>query len=190
MFQDFPEELDDFGGHSHGDYGYHHHAFESSTTQSQGPDTYTYTQNFLQRGAFKGKINEIPGFLEVSTNQFMNNEIKRYVGASGTSQLSIGGNSSNGFPIRFTIYPNFPNPFNPTTQIRYDLPKENIVNITIYDVLGRKIRTLMNINQTAGYHSIRWDAKNDMGEDIAAGVYIYTIQTGEFRSSKKMVLLK
>ena len=184
------EELDDFGGHSHGDYGYHHHAFSSSATQSQGPDTYTYTQNFLQRGAFKGKINEIPGFLEVSTNQLMNNEIKRYVGASGTSQLSIGGNSSNGFPVRFTSYPNFPNPFNPTTQIRYDLPKENIVTITIYDVLGRKIRTLMNINQTAGYHSIHWDAKNDIGEDIAAGMYIYTIQTGEFRATKKMVLLK
>ena len=186
----YSEELDDFGGHSHGDYGYHHHAFSSSATQSQGPDTFTYTQNFLQRGAFKGKINEIPGFLEVSTNQLMNNEIKRYVGASGTSQLSIGDNSSNGFPVRFTSYPNFPNPFNPTTQIRYDLPKENIVTITIYDVLGRKIRSLMNNIQAAGYHSVRWDAKNDMGEGVAAGMYIYIIKAGEFRATKKMVLLK
>mgnify|MGYP001158368358 FL=1 len=184
------EELDDFGGHSHGDYGYHHHAFSSSATQSQGPDTYTYTQNFLQRGAFKGVINDIPGFLEVSTNQFMNDEIKRYVGASGTSQLSIGGNSSNGFPDRFTTYPNFPNPFNPTTQIQYDLPEEQNVNIVIYDVMGRNIRTLMNANQTAGYHSVRWDAKNDTGEGVAAGMYIYTIQAGEFRATKKMVLLK
>ena len=135
-------------------------------------------------------INDIPGFLEVSTNQFMNDEIKRYVGASGTSQLSIGGNSSNGFPDRFTTYPNFPNPFNPTTQIQYDLPEEQNVNIVIYDVMGRNIRTLMNANQTAGYHSVRWDAKNDTGEGVAAGMYIYTIQAGEFRATKKMVLLK
>ena len=184
------EELDDFGGHSHDDYGYHHHAFNSSVTQSQGPNTYAYTQNFLQRGAFKGKINEIPGFLEVSTNQFMNNEIKRYVGASGTSQLSIGGISNKGLPVRFTVYPNFPNPFNPTTQIRYNLPKENIVTITIFDLAGRNIRTLMNVEQTAGYHTIGWDASNDLGEGVAAGMYIYTIQAGEYRATKKMVLLK
>ena len=184
------EELDDFGGHSHDDYGYHHHAFNSSVTQSQGPNTYAYTQNFLQRGAFKGKINEIPGFLEVSTNQFMNNEIKRYVGASGTSQLSIGGISNKGLPVRFTVYPNFPNPFNPTTQIRYNLPKENTVTITIFDLAGRNIRTLMNVEQTAGYHTIGWDASNDLGEGVAAGMYIYTIQAGEYRATKKMVLLK
>ena len=56
--------------------------------------------------------------------------------------------------------------------------------------MGRNIRNLMNMNQTAGYHTIRWDAKNDMGEGISAGMYIYTIQAGEFRSTKKMVLLK
>ena len=56
--------------------------------------------------------------------------------------------------------------------------------------MGRSIRTLMNINQTAGYHSIHWDAKNDMGEGVAAGMYIYTIQAGEFMATKKMVLLK
>ena len=125
----YSEVLDDFGGHSHDDYGYHHHAFSSSATQSQGPDSYTYTQNFLQRGAFKGQINEIPGFLEVSTNQFMNDEIKRYVGASGTSQLNIWGKSNSGLPVGFAIYPNFPNPFNPITQIRYDLPKNNLVTM-------------------------------------------------------------
>ena len=56
--------------------------------------------------------------------------------------------------------------------------------------MGRKIRSLMNTSQTAGYYTIRWDAKNDIGEGVAAGMYIYTIQAGEFRSMKKMVLLK
>tara|TARA_B100000575_G_C22928243_1_gene538056 strand:- start:157 stop:609 length:453 start_codon:yes stop_codon:yes gene_type:complete len=93
-------------------------------------------------------------------------------------------------PDVFTLHQNYPNPFNPTTQIQYDLPKDQFVIITIFDVMGRKIRSLKNTNQTAGYHTIRWDARNDMGEGISAGVYIITIQTGEFLATKKMVLLK
>ena len=93
-------------------------------------------------------------------------------------------------PDVYSLHQNYPNPFNPTTQIQYDLPEEQSVTIAIYDVMGRNIRTLMNTNQTAGYHSVRWDAKNDIGEGVAAGMYIYTIQAGEFRATKKMVLLK
>ena len=93
-------------------------------------------------------------------------------------------------PDVFVLHQNYPNPFNPTTQIQYDLPGDQFVNIVIYDVMGRNIRNLMNVNQTAGYHVIRWDARNDMGEGVAAGMYIYTIQAGEFNASKKMVLLK
>ena len=65
-----------------------------------------------------------------------------------------------------------------------------LVSITIYDVMGRNIRTLMNVNQTAGYHSIQWDARNDMGEGVSAGMYIYVIQAGEFRATKRWYLLK
>jgi len=93
-------------------------------------------------------------------------------------------------PEDFVLHQNYPNPFNPTTQIRYDLPEEELVSITIYDVMGRNIRTLMNVNQNAGYHSIQWDAKNDIGEGVSAGMYIYVIQAGDFRAMKKMVLLK
>ena len=93
-------------------------------------------------------------------------------------------------PDVFALHQNYPNPFNPTTQIQYDLPKDQFVSITIFDVMGRKIRSLKNTNQTAGYHTIRWDARNDMGEGISAGVYIITIQTGELLATKKMVLLK
>ena len=120
----------------------------------------------------------------------MNDEIKRYVGASGTSQLNIGGKSNSGLPVGFAIYPNFPNPFNPITQIRYDIPKDNLVNITIYDIQGHNIRTIINKKQDLGSHSCYWDSKNDLGGRVAAGVYIYSIQSGEFKATKKMVLLK
>ena len=93
-------------------------------------------------------------------------------------------------PEVFTLHQNYPNPFNPTTLIKYDLPENSFVSIVIYDIMGRYIRSLMNVNQAAGYHSISWDAKNDIGEGVAAGMYIYTIQAGEFRQVKKMILLK
>jgi len=93
-------------------------------------------------------------------------------------------------PNEFSLNQNYPNPFNPTTQIKYDLPSDSYVNISIYDVMGRKIKSLFNNNQTSGYHSLRWDATNDIGEGVSAGMYIYTIQAGEYRSTKKMVLLK
>ena len=84
----------------------------------------------------------------------------------------------------------YPNPFNPTTNIGYDLPAEEIVNIAIYDLMGRKIKSLVNTKQVAGYRSITWDATNNFGEQVSAGMYIYVIQAGTFRQTKKMVLLK
>ena len=102
----------------------------------------------------------------------------------------VSNDESNQLPTAFNLYNNYPNPFNPTTQIRYDLPEDARVSITIYDLMGRSIKSLVHSNQTAGYHSVRWDATSDMGEGVSAGMYIYTIQAGEFRQTRKMVLLK
>ena len=102
----------------------------------------------------------------------------------------LGAREEVVLPTKFALHQNYPNPFNPTTQIKYDLPSDSYVNISIYDVMGRKIKSLFNNNQTSGYHSLRWDATNDIGEGVSAGMYIYTIQAGEYRSTKKMVLLK
>ena len=80
--------------------------------------------------------------------------------------------------------------FNPITQIQYALPIDANVSITIYDVMGREVRSLENKTVSAGYHSTLWNDTNDLGSPVAAGVYIYAIQAGEFRSTKKMILLK
>ena len=93
-------------------------------------------------------------------------------------------------PTEYALFHNYPNPFNPTTQIRYDLPENAMVNITIYDMMGRQIKTLVNGSQTAGYKSIQWNAINDEGKPVSAGLYLYTIEAGKFRQTKKMVLLK
>ena len=92
--------------------------------------------------------------------------------------------------IDYKVHNNFPNPFNPVTTIRYDLPEDGLVNITIYDMMGRQISTLVSGQQTAGYNIVQWNATNTFGEAVSAGLYLYTIHAGEFTQTKKMVLLK
>ena len=104
---------------------------------------------------------------------------------------SVGvDNRNETFPQGFALEQNFPNPFNPSTTIRYELPEDGLVNITIYDITGRHISTLVSSHQNAGYKSIQWNATNNKGQPVSAGLYLYTIQAGEFRQTKKMVLLK
>ena len=98
--------------------------------------------------------------------------------------------NDNSIPKFYRIRNNIPNPFNPITSLRYDLPEDGLVNITIYDMMGRIVKTLVNSSQTAGYKSIGWNATNNRSEPVSAGLYLYTIQAGEFRQTKKMVLLK
>jgi flagellar hook assembly protein FlgD len=92
--------------------------------------------------------------------------------------------------MKYILKDNYPNPFNPTTTLHYDLPEDALVNITIYDMQGRHIKTLINQTQDAGYRSVIWDATNDHGKPESAGIYLYQIQAGEYMQTKKMVLLK
>ena len=103
-------------------------------------------------------------------------------------QLDISNAINN--PEQFRLNQNYPNPFNPTTSLAYDLPEDAMVNITIYDMMGRLVSNLVSSQQNAGYKSIQWDATNNAGQPVSAGVYLYSIEAGEFRQTKKMVLLK
>ena len=107
--------------------------------------------------------------------------------------LTVNGMSSENealLPAEFALHQNYPNPFNPVTRIRYDLPENSMVNITVYDMLGREVNTLVNQVQDAGFKSIIWDATNDYGKSVSAGIYLYQIQAGDFMRTEKMVLLK
>ena len=99
-------------------------------------------------------------------------------------------NVNNQLPHAFNVYSNYPNPFNPVTTLRYDLPEDALVNITIYDIMGRIVRTLINSQQNAGFKSIQWNATNDAGSPLSAGLYLYKIQADYLVQTRKMVLLK
>ena len=90
----------------------------------------------------------------------------------------------------YKVHNNYPNPFNPVTTLRYDLPEDLFVSITVYDMLGNVVSNLVNKDENSGCKSVQWNAINDKGQPVSAGVYLYTIQGGDFRQTRKMVLLK
>ncbi len=98
--------------------------------------------------------------------------------------------SEEALPTQFTLFQNFPNPFNPTTIISYTLPNHSLVSLKIYDIIGSEVRTLISSEQAPGVHKVEWNGRNNFGSKVASGTYIYRIKTGDFVQSKKMILLK
>ena len=115
----------------------------------------------------------------------------RFIG-SGSETIGSGSYRLNYLPMpdEFSLYQNYPNPFNPVTQIKYDLPEASHVQLFIYDILGREVTALVNEVQEPGYRSITWHGTDAFGRNVGVGMYFYSIQAGDFRQTKKMVLLK
>ena len=90
----------------------------------------------------------------------------------------------------FALKSNHPNPFNAETLLHYALPKAQRVRLTIYDMLGRKVRTLMDEDHPPGWHQVTWDGRDESGRQVASGIYFYRLQTPEFRKTRKMILLR
>jgi len=115
-----------------------------------------------------------------------------WVDTKGVTYSCISGAASAAktTPAEFTISQNYPNPFNPVTQFHVELVSETHVNLTVYNVAGQKVRTLVDGLLPAGSHTITWDSTNDMGEAISGGVYFYRVVADDKVVTKKMLLLK
>jgi hypothetical protein len=98
--------------------------------------------------------------------------------------------ASSAIPDKITLYPNYPNPFNPETIIRYDLSRNTDVQLTVYNILGQEIISLVDRAQNAGQYSVRWNARNAQGLPVASGVYIYRLITERSTSVHKMLLIR
>jgi hypothetical protein len=96
----------------------------------------------------------------------------------------------SGLPKEFALFQNYPNPFNPQTNIEYALPKGSQVNLVVYNILGQKIRTLVDEFQNAGMKKVMWDGKDQRGNEIPSGIYFYKLKAENYSQTKKMVILK
>ncbi|MDO8549646.1 MAG: T9SS type A sorting domain-containing protein [Ignavibacteria bacterium] len=102
-----------------------------------------------------------------------------------TLDIITGVGNEEELPKSYSLHQNYPNPFNPATTIKYELPKEVYVVLTVYNILGQEVETLVNSVQQAGRYEIYWDAS-----DLASGFYIYRIEAGDFVEAKKLILMK
>lgn len=93
-------------------------------------------------------------------------------------------------PVTYRLHQNLPNPFNPRTTIRYDLPVDSRVRLRLYDVAGRLIRTLVDGFEQAGARGVVWEGLDDHGSPVSSGIYIYTLETPEYRASGKLALVR
>jgi len=133
-------------------------------------------------------VGQFNGFIHCLSNDPVNDTISIAVSGYGTPLTGIEG--LLGLPTTYDISPNYPNPFNPTTTIKYQLPQSSDVTLSIYNILGQKVRTLLNSRIEAGYHSVEWDGRNDAGAKVGSGIYIYRFSAGDFLKVRKMILMK
>ena len=93
-------------------------------------------------------------------------------------------------PDDYKLYQNYPNPFNPSTNIEFYLPAKRDVSLTIYNAMGQKVKTLVSGLLSKGSHVSQWDGTNEIGTKVATGMYIYELRFGNFKQSKRMMLVK
>jgi len=111
-------------------------------------------------------------------------------GSNAFASVSLEGRSPVLLPESYGLSQNYPNPFNPETIIEYQLPDAGLVSLKVYTILGQEVRTLIDGEKMAGYHQVIWDGKDNAGQRLASGVYLYQIHVGDFVQTKKVILLK
>lgn len=133
--------------------------------------------------------------LNISWDVFAEDGFDYSTSSNGPWSLTIDGGlalsvDNNTLPEVFALHNNYPNPFNPITNIRYDIPEASDVRIDIYDLVGKKVKTLVSKQHQPGRYKIQWNATNEFGSAVATGMYIYKIQAKDFVSVKKLLLMK
>ncbi len=108
----------------------------------------------------------------------------------GKTTASTGQTGLSALPTEFALEPNFPNPFNPTTTIRYALPQPAKVELRIFNILGQVVRKLVDEEKPAGYHQTLWDGRDEAGRPVSTGIYLYQIRAGDFVKTMKMSFIK
>jgi hypothetical protein len=115
---------------------------------------------------------------------------------AGTVLRKNGEETQNVLPVQYALQQNYPNPFNPSTELRFDLPEPSVVKLTVYNILGQEVATLVNGVVEAGFQSVEWNTGNTSGKSFASGVYLYRMKATSLKSGKqftdfrKMVLIK
>ena len=128
----------------------------------------------------------LTGYINITSNDLVNPLISVPVTLDVTTDIK----DTDQYPNTYAVSQNYPNPFNPSTTIKFQIPKSTNVRLTIYNLLGKKIRTLVNDEMGAGHYEAVWNGQNDAGVNVGSGIYIYKFEAQEFTKVRKMMFLK
>jgi len=145
--------------------------------------------NVSESDAYTYSITEIVGNNEVTEHLLEEGQAVKITNPQ-TTLLKISQQNKIGIPTVFSVSQNFPNPFNPETLIKYSIPKNQKVNIDIYNNLGQKVKTLVSKHQKAGYYEVVWEGTNEVGLKVGSSIYFYSVKAGKNVANKKMVLIR
>ena len=148
-----------------------------------------YSINEIQElSLFTDSIGVIDLDLNTPLNQYLDYGDQRYF--ISFTYTTLSNNPDKLIPEAYQLFQNYPNPFNPNTKIMYNIPSKEHVKITIYDMLGHEVKTLVNKIEEEGLKIISWNGLDDNNKKLPSGLYLYSIQSGNFRKTKKMIVLK
>jgi len=172
--------------------------WNESTPLETGTGTLARVQFQINAGSEGELINiDTASYLGIQSLEFISSEPDTFTPYFNDSYVYVRtatdvGDEDDDFiiPDDFALNQNTPNPFNPTTDISFDLPRSTHVTLNVYNILGQKARTLIDENLPAGSHIITFDGRDDGGYELSSGIYFYQIKAGEFSQSRKMTLLK
>ena len=120
----------------------------------------------------------------------MFDDIKIYNYSITETPTKVESQENAEIPTTFALKQNYPNPFNPTTQIRFEMPSSQLVKLSVFNVLGQKVKTLVNKQLSAGKYSFEWDGTNESGNLVSSGVYFYRFETPAFTQVHKMMYIR
>jgi len=164
------------------------HPFWIKTVQSTGTGN-AYNNGVTGNGVQQGNlVFTVPS--DAPDQLYYNCEFHVNMTGSITVNTVVSVAGADPLPRAFSLGQNFPNPFNPVTTIQYRIPDRAPVELVIYDLSGKRLRTLVKATQEQGIRTVTWDGRNEQGGVMATGVYVYRLQAGSYVQSKKMILLK
>lgn len=165
----------------------------SSTVEAYDPAANAWTKRedmpdqrtFLATSTVNGKIYAIGGSYLPSSNVSSTLEYTPPTVTSVEDRFT-----EQNFPAEFVLFPNYPNPFNPETTIRYEVAKPGRTLLMVINMLGQVVRTLVDENQPTGFYEVMWDGKDSRETRVASGVYLYRLEARDLVRTRKMVLLQ
>ncbi len=167
-----------------------HNAIDQYNLLSSGPFTFTAgdTQDIWY--AYVGALANSDSDAVDTLKHYAMLMHQQFQGDMNDIVVGIGDRTANTVVRDFHLYANYPNPFNPTTTIRYVLPKHAKVSLKVYNVLGQEVRTLVNAREGFGEHTVVWDGRNQLGRPVSSGVYLYRLEVDGKARVRKMMLIR